>query len=79
MVDTCRFFEHNNIANFFRLDHFTIVLFFYQTETIFFSQKRLHTSRREKLQLVKEKMKQSFFCERIAYCFAQWHIAQYDG
>ena len=24
-------------------------------------------------------MKQTFFCERIAYCFAQLHIVQHNG
>ena len=36
--------------------------------------------RKEKLQIVEEKMKQKkVFCERIAYYFAQLHIAQHDG
>ena len=55
-------------------------LYFLPDRNNFFLRKRLHTLRQEKKQIVKEKMKQrSFFCERIAYCFAQLHIAQHDG
>ena len=78
MADSCQFFEHDNIANFFQSDRFAFVCF-YRTETIFFSRKCLRTLRKEKLQIVKEKMKQRrfFFCQRIVYCFAQLHIVSY--
>ena len=64
MTDTCRFFEHKNIANFFRSNRFTFVVFTRQKQV--FLRKRLHMLRKEKLQIVKEKMKQrSFFASAL--------------
>ena len=54
---------------------------YFLPDTVFFLRKRLHLLKKEELQIVKEKMNYEsfFFCERIAYCFAQLHIAQHDG
>ena len=56
MADTCRFFEHDNIANF--SDQIILDLYFLPDKNNILLQKRFHTLQKEKLQLVKEKMKQ---------------------
>ena len=43
MVDTHRFFNHNNIAHFSPSDRSILAFFYHQPQTIFFLQKRLDT------------------------------------
>ena len=60
MAFTCRFFEQNNIDNFFQSERYTFV-FFTKQKQFFFLQKRLLMLREIKLQIVTKMKQRSFF------------------
>ena len=78
MADTCQFFKHSNITNFLQSDRFTVVFFTRQKQFSFF-QSVCTRCKGNTTNCKRKKETQKFFCESIAYCFAQLHIAQHNG